>query len=131
MYWPTFAFLGISILAPSRERLLPLLHINKFRQFQSSLPHGSDFLCLLVKSIVFAFQSSLPHGSDRSIRLFLGRDTDFNPRSLTGATRSGTYSSGMLLISILAPSRERLKSNVITQHIKVFQSSLPHGSDRL
>ena len=80
---------SISILAPSRERPRVLLPGWRDYQFQSSLPHGSDFsfceLSLRVWISILApsrerpllwrnsyiqaqFQSSLPHGSDRSSR---------------------------------------------------------------
>ena len=43
MYWPTFAFLGISIHAPSRERRFKSIKMMFIHMtFQSTLPHGSD-----------------------------------------------------------------------------------------
>ena len=75
----------ISIHAPSRERLSPHPHNPGISRFQSTLPHGSDVPAHL-----------------------LHRDFDnFNPRSLTGATKSSNRSTTIVL----------------------FQSTLPHGSD--
>ena len=42
MYWPTFAFLGISIHAPLRERLKQDIANSIQQTFQSTLPCGSD-----------------------------------------------------------------------------------------
>ncbi len=49
MYWPTFAFLGISIHAPLRERRAAATYLGQFIfGFQSTLPYGSDQLNYLV-----------------------------------------------------------------------------------
>ena len=55
---------------------------------------------------------------------------NFNPRSLTGATKLESSYLPLALISIHAPSRERPISRIIlfTAH-SLFQSTLPHGSD--
>ena len=104
--------MGISILAPSRERLniiTALLANSNFnprsltgatqRHCKNSVPFG-DFnprsltgatQLALLDIIPQQFQSSLPHGSDA--------EADYNPFKDVG-------------ISILAPSRERL--NIIT-----------------
>ena len=143
--------------------------------FQSTLPHGSDVAGNIFNLAVSRFQSTLPHGSDGALLLWWFISKDFNPRSLTGATnaivrlvqhiknfnpRSLTGATlwsprdvGEQVISIHAPSRERLSSMVsppTTFHIsihapsrerpmcssartstRVFQSTLPHGSDTL
>ena len=54
--------------------------------FQSTLPRGSDCLSLIFRSAVPKFQSTLPRGSDQLV--------DFIP--------------DIIVISIHAPSRERL-----------------------
>ena len=79
---------GISIHAPSRERQKPLHFFLLIAKFQSTLPHGSD-QC----------------GGNRGVKAW----SDFNPRSLTGATS---------MTMVLLTKRE-------------FQSTLPHGSDLL
>ena len=76
----------ISIHAPSRERQYAPGRIRVKAKFQSTLPRGSDKL-----SITFRFTQS-----------------DFNPRSLAGATT-------------------QFKLN---QASSKFQSTLPRGSDR-
>ena len=99
--------------------------------FQSTLPHGSDNKAIISYKVSMLFQSTLPHGSDTtSLSMGYGRYaisihapsrerqffvlvgfllmSDFNPRSLTGATLQ--YGDTTLLpdyISIHAPSRER------------------------
>ena len=54
--------------------------------FQSTLPHGSDFSAAIVCRVASGFQSTLPHGSDKA-----AYDAFFAE-----------------IISIHAPSRERL-----------------------
>ena len=54
----------------------------------------------------------------------------FNPRSLTGATATVAAWRAAELISIHAPSRERLDFIITLEHEGLtFQSTLPHGSD--
>ena len=94
----------ISIHAPLRERPLTSTDV---KVVSSTLPYGSDYEA-----------PACPFDTD-----------DFNPRSLTGATRSCCFDSCPLPISIHAPSRER---QGVTEGIPVdvvFQSTLPHGSD--
>ena len=55
--------------------------------------------------------------------------TDFNPRSLTGATYLAADCQYLVSISIHAPSRERpTAAGLVTMNL-LFQSTLPHGSD--
>ena len=142
----------ISIHAPSRERPMlfskPLRYAAYFnprslagatialftainsRLFQSTLPRGSDPIFGCSYLCYFVFQSTLPRGSDPIIR---------NSERFAG------------IISIHAPSRERLHINKIILHSKhfnprslagatlpspvkprykaLFQSTLPRGSD--
>ena len=77
------------------------------RQFQSTLPHGSDFDLAAHCRCEELFQSTLPYGSDAKPVLLYSRTSDFNPRSLTGATIAATARNTILL----------------------FQSTLPYGSD--
>ena len=79
---------SISIHAPSRER----------RRLSS------------VSSVMHGFQSTLPRGSDRGEKFYWKNFTDFNPRSLAGATTN-------CLCCKRVPN--------------VFQSTLPRGSDHL
>ena len=53
----------------------------------------------------------------------------FNPRSLTGATISGTKFKTLIGISIHAPLRERLRFGRRHEQKSAFQSTLPYGSD--
>ena len=138
--------------------------------FQSTLPYGSDgipttievytlslpdALPISIEGISNLFQSTLPHGSDTSAGYRRSNNfSNFNPRSLTGATNvhKTVFYGGA--ISIHAPSRERPLARCswlsdeqhfnprsltgATQFRKVnfiqiirFQSTLPHGSDDL
>ena len=121
--------------------------------FQSPLPHGSDRQARLLWTISKKFQSPLPHGSDGRIgHSFLVIDY-FNPRSLTGATAAKPASAFRVqfqsplphgsdldqlsrdclqyVISIPAPSRERLYACLVKAGRRGFQSPLPHGSDNM
>ena len=97
------------------------------------------------------FQSTLPHGSDSNGESRKVSLRDFNPRSLTGATtvflaikRDTLFQSTLphgsdsiisislsidSIISIHAPSRERLLLCRLHLLKSLFQSTLPHGSD--
>ena len=99
------------------------------RRFQSTLPHGSDGNSMPDAFISSVFQSTLPHGSDSKMLPWRTTAKYFNPRSLTGATGHGGQADGAEQISIHAPSRERLKCMLLKNSSKVFQSTLPHGSD--
>ena len=103
---------GISILAPSRERLergaigscgskISILAPSRERHVNGNKLTG-----------VMKFQSSLPRGSDRITPYCYVKSGYFNPRSLAGATRQLQKSEQMENISILAPSRERLFENI-------------------
>ena len=54
----------------------------------------------------------------------------FNPRSLTGATFLILFLIAICLISIHAPLRERLQAVLCNITSRLFQSTLPYGSDR-
>ena len=128
----------ISIHAPSRERHFVLMYLGEFDEFQSTLPHGSDAILLLISSLLLIFQSTLPHGSDTCANSSagrghkfqstlphgsdfllwraIGRPSNFNPRSLTGATVSITDTEVKTVISIHAPSRERRTDRLLNEY---------------
>ena len=119
----------ISIHAPSRERQMwPVFRVG-VDQFQSTLPHGSDLVQVLVVnvgtiSIHAPSRERLTDENNPLRRLIISihapsrerrnrhqarpRGRNFNPRSLTGATICQKRTDAEL----------------------VFQSTLPHGSDR-
>ena len=142
--------------------------------FQSTLPHGSDRLSTDYLCWRFKFQSTLPHGSDMlSIKelsvdgeisihapsrerphvglRFICATSDFNPRSLTGATASIGAPHAMPPNfnprSLTGATVPRAHSGTIPGHFNPrsltgatcrsatcrrgaqFQSTLPHGSD--
>ena len=85
------ALAGISIHAPSRERPLKSALWSASSKFQSTLPRGSDHYPIPLFNKSSTFQSTLPRGSDSRKRA-IARDT---------------------LISIHAPSRERLRYSLL------------------
>ena len=76
-------------------------------RFQSTLPCGSDdnLPCHFVTA--GRFQSTLPCGSDSITRRGNAESSNFNPRSLAGATQPDTAAQQQQTISIHAPLRER------------------------
>ena len=100
--------MNISIHAPSRERP----------------PYSPQHKKRILISI---------HAPSRERRMITkiptGCTTNFNPRSLTGATPYKLSMDLSKAISIHAPSRERLNLSEKEILEVVFQSTLPHGSD--
>ena len=64
--------------------LMRMLDVTKV--FQSTLPCGSDRDGKLQPMLTARFQSTLPCGSDLHYLKIRNRNTNFNPRSLAGAT---------------------------------------------
>ena len=81
---------------------------QELKEFQSTLPRGSDIALSSNISSVNEFQSTLPRGSDDNLC----------PSNLLHC-----------IISIHAPSRERLKTFSMRSQNSIFQSTLPRGSD--
>ena len=99
----------ISIHAPSRERQDTQDVAGEHPAFQSTLPHGSDpYGFNVVGAVTFISIHAPSRERPHVLSLNSPRYINFNPRSLTGATRGILY---------LAP------------FIVTFQSTLPHGSD--
>ena len=61
-----------------------------------------------LKRHTYRFQSTLPYGSDTISSQVTLRSSNFNPRSLTGATILWGKFACLIIISIHAPLRERL-----------------------
>ena len=96
----------ISIHAPLRERYSIYKQQKADNAFQSTLPYGSD-LNLVLSLLTELFQSTLPYGSELRRYLDYHGNINFNPRSLTGASRVLERCVLHGKISIHAPSRER------------------------
>ena len=118
----------ISIHAPSRERHRALIGCGHAVRFQSTLPHGSD----LAAAPIATHKAISIHAPSRERRISAFLMTayhDFNPRSLTGATRSNPvwYS----IYKHFNPRSLTGATLVMILWIKafLFQSTLPHGSD--
>ena len=103
--------------------------IGLFGIFQSTLPCGSDFDSCAYVARYIIFQSTLPCGSDircvHEAKLY----RNFNPRSLAGATKLYDAINHDEMISIHAPLRERLLLVTYICPRRIFQSTLPCGSD--
>ena len=119
----------ISIHAPSRERRFTCSPMRPLREFQSTLPHGSDTRCCRAPWCVcisihapsrervpnddpigvnLIFQSTLPHGSDYNHTAKAAPEWEFQ-----STLPHGSDSICIGLHSLFL----------------VFQSTLPHGSD--
>ena len=77
------------------------------------------------------FQFTLPRGSDGDAEFFKQTSWNFNSRSLAGATDKAVSFVQLAIISIHAPSRERLQLHDYSLVPLLFQFTLPRGSDRL
>ena len=141
----------ISIHAPSRERLKSVVSWTIKLRFQSTLPRGSDNgdkTCNLANNLISIHAPSrerlgatdtlllggnisihAPSRERRTNTIVGNRRSNFNPRSLAGATCLQPLSFSHVGISIHAPSRERLISDCLPVSPILFQSTLPRGSD--
>ena len=99
--------LGISIHAPSRERLATSSAVTPNSSISIHAPSRERLVLLYLIVLMVLFQSTLPRGSDAKQVLHLFFDWNFNPRSLAGATIKHFF--GLLTT--------------------LFQSTLPRGSD--
>ena len=86
---------------------------------------------MMIKYLGIKFQSTLPCGSDSNKFTLQFKFTDFNPRSLAGATFREAFQIQRWYISIHAPLRERLLLIILPLNNLIFQSTLPCGSDFL
>ena len=122
----------ISIHAPSRERPKGKKFLFSQIRFQSTLPHGSDPLLPAAPSPVCHFNPRSLTGATRRKPGLQHARRHFNPRSLTGATDGshGQQPSG-LHFNPRSLTGATSKTAVLLISSWVFQSTLPHGSDRL
>ena len=80
-------FMSISIHAPLRERRKNPLPADCWSAISIHAPSRERLPRCKIISFSFLFQSTLPRGSDLSLLASaIFRHTDFNPRSLAGAT---------------------------------------------
>ena len=120
----------ISIHAPSRERRYLTANQRAAFEFQSTLPHGSDYI--IGNDRRRAYMISI-HAPSRERPKFLGvwpeSVINFNPRSLTGATR---YCSPLMFAPLYFNPRSLTGATLSSASLLTrfaFQSTLPHGSD--
>ena len=121
----------ISIHAPSRERPYVAKKYISGKQFQSTLPRGSDD----SRGIAIVQLAISIHAPSRERRADAASNSakaqHFNPRSLAGATDAASFCSSQSAISIHAPSRERQSARYVAKYSLKFQSTLPRGSDSI
>ena len=77
---------GISIHAPSRERLQAVVNVQSKYGISIHAPSRERRLHVRRLPQCAVFQSTLPRGSDMGTMLMAKSLMDFNPRSLAGAT---------------------------------------------
>ena len=75
------------------------------------------------------FQSTPPCGGDELTILLFGKEKNFNPRPLAGATWRSLQKATGGPISIHAPLRGRLASSFSSPFLLLFQSTPPCGGD--
>ena len=98
--------------------------------FQSTLPCGSDLRFSVSKPYSIRFQSTLPCGSDLGkVNAFLFAQISIHA-PLRERHKANDWAIRCVHISIHAPLRERLYITCAIARHKVFQSTLPCGSDR-
>ena len=143
----------ISIHAPLRERRCAILYDISLFQFQSTLPCGSDLTDADIARLgeIISIHAPLRERRGHVFNISIRR-TNFNPRSLAGATVDFILPSLIIVfqstlpcgsdpsvkgreqvgeISIHAPLRERRSLTSPRIVAERFQSTLPCGSDAL
>ena len=119
----------ISIHAPLRERLNLIRFTLIVVLFQSTLPYGSDLSPCEIGRLASDFNPRSLTGATVVLLTFPLLLLYFNPRSLTGATYSRTLVAYYVSISIHALLRERRGVIFASSNTALFQSTLPYGSD--
>ena len=129
-----------------------LQNTTRIQEFQSTLPRGSDAEPFRAYNLIYNISIHAPSRERHYYPIIWIYITDFNPRSLAGATlcsikrfmlkvlfqstlpRGSDYERAArggtrYTISIHAPSRERLLLIIRPLNNLIFQSTLPRGSD--
>ena len=102
-----FLCCGISIHAPSRERRFLIFYLIVIFLISIHAPSRERPIIDCKRLEAKEFQSTLPRGSDKILACLMMVCLDFNPRSLAGATDNTKIRFLCCGISIHAPSRER------------------------
>ena len=106
---------SISIHAPSRERLIHNTSLYSLHFISIHAPSRERLAyCRCVYRVPTDFNPRSLAGATSGELPMLKELLNFNPRSLAGATSNGTTERVRVGISIHAPSRERLASKQIT-----------------
>ncbi len=97
--------------------------------FQSTLPRGSDQLYADIKRQHMSISIHAPSRERLSTAWLMLTSSNFNPRSLAGATISRPNSRSRHIFQSTLPRGSDPKDTSRTTAIKLFQSTLPRGSD--
>ncbi len=120
----------VSIHAPARKRRTIISATIGLTMFQSTLPRGSDFGQLSWDILLLRFQSTLPRGSDWTVALTLVAVLMVSIHAPARKRPAGiAHSRPAGSVSIHAPARKRLRLLSATDALRLFQSTLPRGSD--
>ena len=97
--------------------------------FQSTLPRGSDCVCLAIDSAVCYFNPrSLAGATCVNVAVsFVAKN--FNPRSLAGATQSAIHCKCITRFQSTLPRGSDIVRLLSVSRMPSFQSTLPRGSD--
>ena len=128
-FHPAMCRICISIHAPLRER--PFLHepCSRFNRFQSTLPYGSDPAALALSKYSSDFNPRSLTGATRALNRIDLKTEYFNPRSLTGATKLWYWHAGEWVFQSTLPYGSDSKPQTSNRANSRFQSTLPYGSD--
>ena len=123
---------AISIHAPSRERRMHLEDRSCVDVISIHAPSRERLFAKIYTHVtIYNFNPRSLAGATIVFNLGALANIHFNPRSLAGATRHYLQRLLAVLISIHAPSRERLMAIMIVRFDFIFQSTLPRGSDNV
>ena len=121
----------ISIHAPLRERPADNLLVTAYdSDFNPRSLAGATLVTTVTSLLTSNFNPRSLAGATGNQKNGGRNCLHFNPRSLAGATLRNYDSKLEHFISIHAPSRERLNLHCYHSCAKIFQSTLPCGSDR-
>ena len=118
----------ISIHAPSRERLKIFEPWNDVITFQSTLPRGSD-PADTIRADMGRISIHAPSRERLRVRHILSFDSNFNPRSLAGATAAQSPLTQAAIFQSTLPRGSDILYCSSTNRLSKFQSTLPRGSD--
>ena len=122
--------LGISIHAPSRERLSVTLHVRPLvTNFNPRSLAGATYFLIKHSLLTENFNPRSLAGATVYNYYAIARHQVFQSTLPRGSDNLENLKGGLKHISIHAPSRERLWDALYNLKGLLFQSTLPRGSD--